>query len=143
MKGARIFDIYFLCIDFSLWLPPSLHRINSSKACGPFVNYNTSWEVLPLTVSELPHGFQSLIYALSSEAFAVSFFVVTWYVFLSGAAALMVSAKLDGSLLVTCLSSLPCSLAMFYVIALAGAHKRVINQLREQLAMVFLALLFV
>lgn len=30
----------------------------------------------------------------------------------------------------------PCSLAMFYVIALAGAHKRVINQLREQLAMV-------
>lgn len=30
----------------------------------------------------------------------------------------------------------PCSLAMFYVIALAGAHKRVINQLRDQLAMV-------
>lgn len=29
-----------------------------------------------------------------------------------------------------------CSLAMFYVIALAGAHKRVINQLREQLVMV-------
>lgn len=28
------------------------------------------------------------------------------------------------------------SLAMFYVIALAGAHKRVINQLRDQLAMV-------
>lgn len=28
------------------------------------------------------------------------------------------------------------SLAMFYVIALAGAHKRVINQLREQLVMV-------
>lgn len=25
---------------------------------------------------------------------------------------------------------------MFYVIALAGAHKKVINQLREQLAMV-------
>lgn len=35
------------------------------------------------------------------------------------------------------LSSLfPYSLAMFYVIALAGAHKRVINQLREQLVMV-------
>ena len=28
------------------------------------------------------------------------------------------------------------SVAMFYVIALAGAHKRVINQLREQLVMV-------
>ena len=27
---------------------------------------------------------------------------------------------------------------MFYVIALAGAHKQVINQLREQLAMVSL-----
>lgn len=35
------------------------------------------------------------------------------------------------------LSSLfPHSLAMFYVIALAGAHKRVINQLREQLVLV-------
>lgn len=29
---------------------------------------------------------------------------------------------------------------MFYVIALAGAHKKVINQLREQLAMVGLSL---
>lgn len=28
------------------------------------------------------------------------------------------------------------SLAMFYVIALAGAHKKVINQLREKLVMV-------
>lgn len=34
------------------------------------------------------------------------------------------------------LIALFCSLAMFYVIALAGAHKRVINQLREQLVMV-------
>lgn len=34
------------------------------------------------------------------------------------------------------LITLSCSLAMFYVIALAGAHKRVINQLREQLVMV-------
>lgn len=31
-----------------------------------------------------------------------------------------------------------CSLGMFYVIALAGAHKRVIEQLRDQLAMVSL-----
>lgn len=37
---------------------------------------------------------------------------------------------------VTSFLSLSCSLAMFYVIALAGAHKRVINQLREQLVMV-------
>lgn len=33
------------------------------------------------------------------------------------------------------------SLAMFYVIALAGAHKKVISQLREQLAMVCLLIL--
>lgn len=33
------------------------------------------------------------------------------------------------------------SLAMFYVIALAGAHKKVISQLREQLAMVCLLFL--
>lgn len=32
--------------------------------------------------------------------------------------------------------TLSSSLAMFYVIALAGAHKRVINQLRERLVMV-------
>lgn len=62
-----------------------LHRINCSQACGPFVNYTTSWEVLPATVSQLPHGVQTLLYALSSEAFAVSFFVATWYVFLCGA----------------------------------------------------------
>lgn len=55
-------------------------RITCSQACGPFVNYNTSWEVLPTTVAQLPHGVQTLLYALSSEAFAVSFFVVTWYV---------------------------------------------------------------
>lgn len=35
--------------------------------------------------------------------------------------------------------SLLYSLAMFYVIALAGAHKKVINQLREQLATVGLS----
>lgn len=62
-----------------------LHRINCSQACGPFVNYTTSWDVLPTAVSHLPHGVQTLLYALSSEAFAVSFFVVTWYVCLCGA----------------------------------------------------------
>lgn len=34
------------------------------------------------------------------------------------------------------LCSLRCSLIMFYFIALAGAHKRVVDQLREQLSLV-------
>lgn len=34
------------------------------------------------------------------------------------------------------LSTLCCSLIMFYFIALAGAHKRVVVQLREQLSLV-------
>uniref|UniRef100_A0A8C2WCF3 Transmembrane channel-like protein n=1 Tax=Cyclopterus lumpus TaxID=8103 RepID=A0A8C2WCF3_CYCLU len=106
-SSSNFFFLVVLLIGLALACLPvsfSVAQINSSQACGPFVNYNTSWEVLPATVSELPHGIKTLLFALSSEAFAVSFFVVT-------------------------------CLAMFYVIALAGAHKRVINQLREQLAM--------
>lgn len=45
------------------------------------MNYTTSWEALPTAVSQLPHGLQTLLYMLSSEAFAVSFFVVSWYDF--------------------------------------------------------------
>lgn len=106
-SSSNFFFLVVLLIGLVLACLPvtfSVAQINSSQACGPFVNYNTSWEVLPATVSQLPHGIKTLLFALSSEAFAVSFFVVT-------------------------------CLAMFYVIALAGAHKRVINQLREQLAM--------
>ncbi|TDH15818.1 hypothetical protein EPR50_G00013260 [Perca flavescens] len=106
-SSSNFFFLAVLLIGLALACVPvtfSMAQINSSHACGPFVNYNTSWEVLPTTVSKLPGGIQKLLLALSSEAFAVSFFVVT-------------------------------CLAMFYVIALAGAHKRVIDQLREQLAM--------
>ncbi|XP_070832027.1 transmembrane channel-like protein 7 [Chaetodon trifascialis] len=106
-SSSNFFFLVVLLIGLALACLPvtvSVAQINSSQACGPFVNYNTSWEVLPTTVSQLPSQVQTLLYALSSEAFAVSFFVVT-------------------------------CLAMFYVIALAGAHKRVINQLREQLVM--------
>ncbi|KAF1394792.1 hypothetical protein PFLUV_G00004830 [Perca fluviatilis] len=106
-SSSNFFFLAVLLIGLALACVPvtfSMAQINSSHACGPFVNYNTSWEVLPTAVSELPDRIQKLLLALSSEAFAVSFFVVT-------------------------------CLAMFYVIALAGAHKRVINQLREQLAM--------
>ncbi|XP_008281094.1 transmembrane channel-like protein 7 [Stegastes partitus] len=106
-SSSNFFFLVVLLIGLALACLPvtvSVAQINCSHACGPFVNYNTTWEVLPATVSQLPSGAQKLLFALSSEAFAVSFFVVT-------------------------------CLAMFYVIALAGAHKRVINQLREQLAM--------
>uniref|UniRef100_A0A146S3B0 Transmembrane channel-like protein n=1 Tax=Fundulus heteroclitus TaxID=8078 RepID=A0A146S3B0_FUNHE len=105
-SSSHFFFLVVLLIGLflaSLPIAVSLAQISCSKACGPFVNYTTSWEVLPVTVSQMPEGAKKLLFALSSEAFAVSFFVVT-------------------------------CLAMFYVIALAGAHKRVINQLREQLA---------
>ena len=56
-------------------------RINCSQACGPFVNYTVSWEVLPRTVSMLPNkALRDLLFALASEAVAVSLFVITWWV---------------------------------------------------------------
>ncbi|KAM6940410.1 transmembrane channel-like protein 7, partial [Xenentodon cancila] len=97
--GVLLIGLALACLPVTI----SVAQINCSQACGPFVNYNTSWEVLPTTVLQLPAGVQTFLFTLSSEAFAVSFFVVT-------------------------------CLAMIYVIALAGAHKRVIKQLREQLA---------
>lgn len=105
-SSSNFFFLGVLLIGLTLACMPigiSLAQIRSSQACGPFVNYNTSWAVLPATVLELPDGAQKFLYILSSEAFAALFFVVT-------------------------------CLAMFYVIALAGAHKKVINQLKEQLA---------
>ncbi|GAA6220279.1 nodal modulator 1-like [Lates japonicus] len=98
--GVLLIGLALACLPVTV----SVAQINCSQACGPFVNYTTSWMVMPTVVSQQSEKVQKLLVALSSEAFAVSFFVFT-------------------------------CLAMFYVIALAGAHKRVINQLREQLAM--------
>lgn len=98
--GVLLIGLVLACVPVIV----SVAQINCSKACGPFVSYNTSWEVLPDTIKQLPSEVQTLLYALSSEAFAVCLYVFT-------------------------------CLAMFYVIALAGAYKRVINQLRDQLAM--------
>lgn len=81
-----------------------MSRIPSSKACGPFTNFNTTWEVIPQTVSTFPSSLQTLIHGVTSEAFAVPFFMII-------------------------------CLVMFYFIALAGAHKRVVVQLREQLSL--------
>lgn len=80
----------------------SIALISSSKACGPFRNFNTSWAIVPYTILEFPIGLQKFLYGIASEAFAVPFFVIA-------------------------------CLFMFYFIALAGAHKRVVEQLREQL----------
>ncbi|XP_052535936.1 transmembrane channel-like protein 7 [Tympanuchus pallidicinctus] len=82
----------------------SIAHISSSKACGPFRNFNTSWAVVPDTILGFPIGLQKFLFGVASEAFAVPFFVVA-------------------------------CLLMFYFIALAGAHKRVVEQLREQLVM--------
>ncbi|XP_049325887.1 transmembrane channel-like protein 7 isoform X3 [Astyanax mexicanus] len=106
-SSSTFFFLAVLLIGLALATVPvtvSIAQIRSSDACGPFVNFTTSWEAVPRAVSQLPLGVMTFLNALSSEAFAVSFFVIT-------------------------------CLAMFYVIALAGAHKRVITQLRDQLAM--------
>ncbi|EDM17704.1 rCG39436, isoform CRA_b [Rattus norvegicus] len=86
------------------FLPLCPGSIPSSKACGPFTNFNTTWEVIPQTVSTFPSSLQTLIHGVTSEAFAVPFFMII-------------------------------CLVMFYFIALAGAHKRVVAQLREQLSL--------
>ncbi|XP_063064130.1 BOS complex subunit NOMO1 [Engraulis encrasicolus] len=106
-SSSNFFFLVVLLIGLALACVPvliSIGHINSSQACGPFISYTTSWAVVPETVKTLPQGLATFLYALASEPFAVSLFVIS-------------------------------CLAMFYIIALAGAHKKVINQLREQLAM--------
>lgn len=58
---------------------PFSFRIHSSQSCGPFIRHNTSWAVVPETVGKLPVGLKTFLYALASEPFAVSLFVVTWW----------------------------------------------------------------
>ncbi|XP_041134504.1 transmembrane channel-like protein 7 isoform X2 [Polyodon spathula] len=106
-SSSNFFFLAVLLIGLAVACVPvgvSIAEINSSKACGPFVNYTTSWAVVPDTIDQLPPGLRSFVLGIGSEAFAVPFFVVVCMV-------------------------------MFYFIALAGAHKRVVNQLREQLVM--------
>ncbi|NWH57241.1 TMC7 protein, partial [Geococcyx californianus] len=107
-SSSNFFFLVVLLIGLVLAFIPlgiSIAHIPSSKACGPFRNFNTSWAVVPATVLEFPISLQQVLYGIASEAFAVPFFMVI-------------------------------CLVMFYFIALAGAHKRVVEQLREQLAMV-------
>lgn len=106
-SSSNFFFLAVLLIGLILAFIPlglSMTRIRSSKACGPFVNFNRSWDVVPHTVGGFPGALQKVLNGIASEAFAVPFFVVI-------------------------------CLIMFYFIALAGAHKRVVDQLREQLVM--------
>ncbi|XP_064317866.1 transmembrane channel-like protein 7 [Phalacrocorax carbo] len=104
---SNFFFLVVLLIGLFLAFIPlgiSIAHIPSSKACGPFRSFNTSWAVVADTILGFPTGLQKVLYGIASEAFAVPFFMVI-------------------------------CLVMFYFIALAGAHKRVVDQLREQLVM--------
>ncbi|XP_067912293.1 transmembrane channel-like protein 7 isoform X1 [Heterodontus francisci] len=106
-SSSKFFFLAVLLIGLPLACVPILFSvavIKSSKSCGPFVNYNTSWDIIPQTVDSLPKGLKNLLNGLGSDAFAVPFFVFV-------------------------------CLILFYLVALAGAQKRVVNQLRDQLAM--------
>ncbi|NXS35346.1 TMC7 protein, partial [Pomatostomus ruficeps] len=106
-SSSNSFFLVVLLIGLILAFIPvgvSIARIPSSKACGPFRNFNTSWEIIPDTILTFPTGLQQLLFGMASEAFAVPFCMVACIV-------------------------------MFYFIALARAHKRVVEQLREQLVL--------
>ncbi|NXM95798.1 TMC7 protein, partial [Sylvia borin] len=107
-SSSNFFFLVVLLIGLLLAFIPlgvSIARIPSSKACGPFRNFNTSWAVIPDTILQFPTGLQQILFGMASEAFAVPFFVILCII-------------------------------MFYVIALDRAHKRVVEQLREQLVLV-------
>ncbi|XP_007437980.1 transmembrane channel-like protein 7 [Python bivittatus] len=106
-SSSNFFFLVVLLIGLLLAFIPlgiSMTHIPSSKACGPFVNFHRSWDVIGHTIKKFPRLLQRILNGISSETFAVPFFMVTCFI-------------------------------VFCFIALAGAHKRVINQLREQLAM--------
>ncbi|XP_042294066.1 transmembrane channel-like protein 7 isoform X3 [Sceloporus undulatus] len=106
-SSSNFFFLVVLLIGLILAFIPlglSMTRIPSSKACGAFVNFVHSWDILYHTINQLPDVLKTVLDGLASEAFAVPFFMVI-------------------------------CLIMFYLIALAGAHKRVVDQLREQLVM--------
>ncbi|TRZ21193.1 hypothetical protein HGM15179_005954 [Zosterops borbonicus] len=106
-SGSNFFFLVVLLIGLLLAFVPlgvSIAHIPSSKACGPFRSFNTSWEVIPDTVLLFPKALQDIIFGVTSEAFAVPLFVILCII-------------------------------MFYVIALDRAHKRMVEQLREQLVL--------
>nr|XP_033818795.1 transmembrane channel-like protein 7 isoform X4 [Geotrypetes seraphini] len=106
-SSSNFFFLLVLLIGLILACIPvgtGIAYMRSSKACGPFVAFNTSWDIIGYTVNRMPPGLQKIFNGITSEAFAVPFFVLI-------------------------------CLILFYFIALAGAHKRVVMQLRKQLAL--------
>ncbi|NXH99776.1 TMC7 protein, partial [Pachycephala philippinensis] len=78
-SGSNFFFLAVLLIGLILAFVPlgfSIARIPSSKACGPFRNFNTSWEVIPDTILEFPTAVQQILFGMASEAFAVPFFMI-------------------------------------------------------------------
>uniref|UniRef100_A0A8C3UTP8 Transmembrane channel-like protein n=1 Tax=Catharus ustulatus TaxID=91951 RepID=A0A8C3UTP8_CATUS len=108
-SSSNFFFLVVLLIGLLLAFVPlavSIAHIPSSKACGVFRNVNTSWEVIP-----------NLILDKFSKG---------WQQFLFGIAS---EAFAVPFFVILCI-------IVFYVVALARAHKRVIEQLREQLVLV-------
>ncbi|XP_055506920.1 transmembrane channel-like protein 7 isoform X1 [Leucoraja erinacea] len=106
-SSSNFFFLAVLLIGLPLACVPiifSIALINSSKSCGPFIHFNTTWEIIPHTINSFPDSLRRLLYGLASEIFAVPFFIFV-------------------------------CLILFYLVALAAAHKRVVMQLRDQLAM--------
>ncbi|NXU96884.1 TMC7 protein, partial [Cettia cetti] len=78
-SSSNFFFLVVLLIGLLLAFIPlgiSIARIPSSKACGPFRSFNTSWEVIPDTILQFPTGLQQILFGMASEAFAVPFFVI-------------------------------------------------------------------
>ncbi|NXR34794.1 TMC7 protein, partial [Zosterops hypoxanthus] len=78
-SGSNFFFLVVLLIGLLLAFVPlgvSIAHIPSSKACGPFRSFNTSWEVIPDTVLLFPKALQDILFGLTSEAFAVPLFVI-------------------------------------------------------------------
>ncbi|NXB98289.1 TMC7 protein, partial [Orthonyx spaldingii] len=106
-SSSNFFFLVVLLIGLVLGFFPvgiSIGHIPSSKACGPFRNFSTSWEVIPDTILGFPTLLQKILFAMGSEAFAVPFFMIVCII-------------------------------MFYFIALARAHERAVEQLKEQLVL--------
>ncbi|NWV23665.1 TMC7 protein, partial [Origma solitaria] len=78
-SSSNFFFFLVLLIGLILAFIPvgvSIAHIPSSKACGPFRNFNTSWEVIPDTILKFPTGLQQVLFGMASEAFAVPFFMI-------------------------------------------------------------------
>ncbi|NWI41174.1 TMC7 protein, partial [Picathartes gymnocephalus] len=78
-SSSNFFFLLVLLIGLLLAFIPlgvSIARIPSSKACGPFRNFNTSWEIIPDTILEFPTGLQQILFGIASKAFAVPVFVI-------------------------------------------------------------------